>query len=341
METHSPTLFIEINKTEYIFIAGDENEQKNFKIIYKFAVPVQGIEKNRITDFDQVFKIIKENIYLIEQKINYIFKDVILIIDNFNYSFINLSGFKKLNGSQILKENITYILNSLKSNISKTENKKTIIHIFNSKYILDKRKIENLPIGLFGDFYAHELSFCLLNNNDYKNLENIFSKCNVKIKKVFSKSFIIGSYLSNIKENTGTFFQIEINNNNSKIFYFEDDALKFEQNFNFGSDLVKKDISKITSLKIVTVENIIKNIKLNEEISNEELVEKNLFDNQDYRKIKKKLLHDIAAARIQEILEVMIIKNINLISHDKKDKLVFLKITNKEHFNSFQNYYRS
>ena len=37
----------------------------------------------------------------------------------------------------------------------------------------------------------------------------------------------------------------------------------------------------------------------------------------------------------------MIIKNINLISHDKKDKLVFLKITNKDHFNSFQNYYRT
>ena len=37
--------------------------------------------------------------------------------------------------------------------------KKKIFHIFNSKFFLDKKKIENLPIGLFGDFYSHELSF--------------------------------------------------------------------------------------------------------------------------------------------------------------------------------------
>ena len=41
------------------------------------------------------------------------------------------------------------------------ENNKTILHIFNSKYLLDKKKIENLPIGLFGNFYSHELSFCI------------------------------------------------------------------------------------------------------------------------------------------------------------------------------------
>ena len=72
-----------------------------------------------------------------------------------------MSGFKKLNGTQILKENITYLLNSLKSIIDKTENKKNILHIFNSKYSLDKKEIENLPIGLF-DFYSQELSLSLI-----------------------------------------------------------------------------------------------------------------------------------------------------------------------------------
>ena len=46
-----------------------------------------------------------------------------------------------------------------------------------------------------------------------------------------------------------TFFQIKINENKSQIFYFENDALKFEQNFDFGSDLILRDISKVTSLK--------------------------------------------------------------------------------------------
>ena len=45
-----------------------------------------------------------------------------------------------------------------------------IVHIFNSKSILDGTNVENLPIGLFGDFYSHELTFFLINNNDLNNI---------------------------------------------------------------------------------------------------------------------------------------------------------------------------
>ena len=131
--------------------------------------------------------LIKENIYLIEQKFNNTFKEIILILENFNPTFINLSGYKKLNGSQILKENITYVLNTLKSCVDEIETKRTVLHIFNTKYNLDNKKIENLPIGLFGDFYSHELSFTLINNNDYKNIKNIFDQINLKIKKILLK----------------------------------------------------------------------------------------------------------------------------------------------------------
>ena len=88
MKINSPSLFIEINNLEYIFAVGDENEQNNFNLIYKCIVPIQGIENFKITDFDLVFNDIKKNIYFIEQKLNYAFKNLILILNNFNYSFI-------------------------------------------------------------------------------------------------------------------------------------------------------------------------------------------------------------------------------------------------------------
>ena len=109
METYSPKLFIEINKSEFIFAVGDENEKNDFKLIYQNTIPIQGIQDYKIINFDLVYNAIKKNIYLIEEKLNFTFKEVIIILDNFNISFINLSGFKKLNGSQILKEDITYI----------------------------------------------------------------------------------------------------------------------------------------------------------------------------------------------------------------------------------------
>ena len=125
-------------------------------------LPIEGINENKITDLDKITNLIKKNILLIEQKVNYTFKDIIVILDNLEISFLNLCGFKKLNGTQISKENITYILNSLKSCVDEFEKNKKILHIFNSEYCLDKKKLDNLPIGLFGDFYSHELSFNLI-----------------------------------------------------------------------------------------------------------------------------------------------------------------------------------
>ena len=122
MEINSPTFFLEIQESNFTFSVGDNSEQDNFKIIYKNVVPIQGIENFKINNIDFVFNDIKKNIFLMEQKLNFTFKHMILIINNFDCSFLNLSGFKKLNGSQILKENITYILNSLKSNINEIEN---------------------------------------------------------------------------------------------------------------------------------------------------------------------------------------------------------------------------
>ena len=339
MEIYSPKLYIEINNSEYIFAVGNENEKKDFKIIYKSINQLQGIQKNRITDFELVFNIIKKNVYAIEQELNFTFKETFLIINNFDCSFINLTGYKKLNGSQILKENIIYILNSIKSIVNENEKKKIILHIFNSKYVLDKKKIENLPIGLFGDFYSQEMSLSLINENDYKNLENIFNKCNLKIKKILLKSFIEGSYISNKNVTLDTFYQIKINANDSQLFYFENDSLKFEQSFDFGSDLIIRDISKVTSLKIEIVKKIINNFCFTHDTPKEELLEKEMFENESYIKIKKRLLLEISESRIEELLQRILVKNINLLSFNRQNKTVFIKINDQSHYKCFKNIY--
>ena len=159
MQTDIPNLFVEINDSNYIFVAGIYDENQNLKIVEKIITLNEGINKNKFINIDQAQKAIKKNVQIIEDRLNYVFKEVTIIIDNFDYSCINISGFKKLNGSQVLKENISYILNSLKLIIAENEKEKTILHIFNSKSILDGTRIDNLPIGLFGDFYSHELTF--------------------------------------------------------------------------------------------------------------------------------------------------------------------------------------
>ena len=339
MKHLSLTLYLEINITNFIFFVRGNDGQNNFKTIYKLKTKLEGITNDRISDVDKISDVIKENIYAIEKKLDYTFKEIIVILENFNPKFINLSGYKKLNGSQILRENITYILNTLKSCVSEIELKKTILHIFNSKFILDKKKIENLPIGLFGDFYSHELSFALINSNDDKNLKYIINKCNLKLKKILVKSFIKGTRLSDDYKEIDTFFYIQIKDNNSKIFYFENDSLKSEQNFRFGTDIIIKDISKITSLKIDTVKKILEETEFKEDFSDDNYVEEKFFIGENYRKMKKKLIYEVVQARIEEILDIIIFKNINYSYYSTISKQIFFEKNSKQQLKFIEKIY--
>ena len=188
MESTSPVLFVEIDNDEYKLIVGVIKENGNFKLIHSKKIK-NDIHNN--TNFKDNFslKTLKDNIYTIEQNLNYVFKTVTLVINDLHCSVINLTGFKKLSGSQLSKEDVIYILNTLKSKLLENEKQKKILHIFNSDFFLDKKKFENLPIGLFGNFYSQELSFFLIEDNDYKNFKNIFNDCNLKVNKIISKKF--------------------------------------------------------------------------------------------------------------------------------------------------------
>ena len=337
MKDNSFTLFLEINNSHYIYSVGTSDENNNFKIVFNLETPIIGIVKKRITNFEIVFDSIKKNIFLLEQKFNYTFKEVTLILENFEPTFINLTGFKRLNGSQILKENITYILNDLRSYLDKVELKKTTIHIFNSKFYLDKKVIENLPIGLFGDTYAHELSFTLINENDFKNLNNIFEKCNLKLKKILIKSFIEGAYLSKKYPNMNSFFQIKLYENHSKIFYFENNSFKFEQSFDFGNDIIIRDISKVVSLKKDTIKNILKKNSFTSDLKKDDLIEKEFFEDETFRKIRKRLIFEIAEARIKEISNRMLSGNVNFVNNSKKKLVTYLTIVDYSQFHGLKN----
>ena len=340
MKNLSPKLFLEINNSNLIFFVIEDDYQNAFKISYKLTTPLTGLLDNRITDLEKIFNFVKENIYTIEKKVNFTFKELVLILENFNPTFINLTGYKKLNGSQVSKENVTYILNTLKSSVDEIEFKKTVVHIFNSNFFLDYKKIDNLPIGLFGDFYSHELSFILMNKNDYKNLEYVLDKCNLKIKKILIKSFIESAYLSNNNKNTETFFYIKIGDNNSKISFFENNALKFEQVFSFGTEIIVNDITKITSLKKEDIKRILESVKLNQDIEENELLEKEYFKDGIYKKLKKKLIYEIIFARVKEISEIILFKNNNFSHYTKFAKTIFFELEGQYSEQSLKEIYK-
>lgn len=337
MQTNTPELFVKINELNYTFVAGMYDDSHNFKVIDKKISISKGIKKKKFTDINEACETIKKNIEAIEDKINFVFKEITVIIENFEISCVNVSGFKKLNGSQVLKENISYILNLLKLAVIESEAQKTILHIFNSKSILDGINVENLPIGLYGDFYSHELTFFLIQNNDLKNIKQVFNKNNLEIKKIFLKEYSEGVQLIKQNESVETFFKITINKENSNISFFSQAAFRYTEDFNFGTNIILKDISKVCSLKYETVENILSNIFLgNKNFDDGEFIEKKYFLNENYRKIRKKLITDIVNARIEEIINIIYNKNINIRNINKNNVKIYASIKEKIILDNFE-----
>ncbi len=330
MQSNNFTLFVEINFSNYLISVCESDESQKFKIIEEIVVSNKDIQNNRFKSIENPQDVIKKNIQILEDKLNFVFKDVILIIDVFKYSSLNISGSKKLNGSQILKENISYILNSLKLTISEIEKDKVILQIFNSKSILDGATLENLPIGLFGDFYSHELTFFLLNNNDFKNIQQIFNMSNLNVKKIMIKNFIEGTQIINQYKKNETFFKVKIYKDNSSISFFDNASFKHFESFNFGTNIILSDISKVCSIEHPVIESIFSDlIFCNNTFKENEYLEEKYFTKKNYRKIRKNLITEIVKARVEEFVDIIYKKNINLHSFKKRNSEIYLNVEDK------------
>ena len=86
---------------------------------------------------------------------------------------------------------------------------------------------------------------------------------------------------------------------------------------------------------------IIEDNVLTHDISATELIEKKFFKDSVYRKIKKKLILQIAEARINEFKNIIYFKNINFGTSLNKVKTIFLEITDKHHLKCFEKVYLS
>ena len=219
----------------------------------------------------------------------------------------------------------------------KMRKKKTILHIFNSGSVLDGTKVNNLPIGLFGDFYNHELTFFLLENNELKNVNTIFNENNLKINKILLKNYSEGVQIINLKDSE-TFLRIKIGKETSSIILFDQSSFKYGQSFNFGSNIIFNDIMKICSVdKEIIIKFLSDKIFKEKNFKDEDLLEKEYFIKKFYRKIRKKLILDIAESRIEEITDIILNKNINLSFIKKKDLKVYLFFDEKIIADNFLN----
>ena len=327
-------LFIEINDDNLLFAVGEHDDELNFKIIEKESFTPSGFINGKLTNLDVNVDNIKKIINKIEHRTNIFFSNVNVIINQTDFDCINVSGFKKLNGNQVLSDDISYILNDVKSKLEETEKDKTIIHLFNTKYLLDNKSIKNLPIGLYGNFYSHQLTFLMINDNELKNIKMLFNRCNLSVNKIILKSFTDGIKIIN-RSKKDTFIKINLNKSETQLTIFYDSAFCFFQKFNFGSNIILKDISKVCSLEEQTVRKVVSDS--NFKISDKNMyVDKKYFGEKNFRKISLKNIIEISSARIEEIVNIIFNKNKNLNIMNNNDIPLYFNFEDKSIIKNFK-----
>ena len=338
MKLNEPYLIVDLNDSKIIFFVISYNENKDYKLIKNIIINSDGIQNGRIVDVDTVTKLIKKIINLLEDEMGQFFSKASIVINPKNINCLNISGYKKLNGAQVSKEDIAYILNDIKKTIMLSESKHSVIHLFNSSFSLDSDNLENLPIGLFGDFYNQNMTFFLVHKNILKNIKLVFNNCGINIDRLILKPFVLGINFLLKNQDLKNFTVITLEDKNINISLFKNRSYVLTQDFNFGADSVVKDISKLCSLKVKEVEFLLKEINLKSElnINDESYLNKKYFSISPYRKIKHQLILDIITARLDELIEICYEKNKNLDYFRKSNSAIYVIIEKDEQLKNIQ-----
>jgi len=338
MNLNKPYLIISLNDSKIILFVISYNKNNDYKLIKNITIDSEGIQNGKVTDVKIISQLIKQNINYIEDELNHYFSTASVIINPNNVNCLNISGYKKLNGSQVSNEDITYILNDIKKIISLNEDQDSLVHLFNSSFSLDSDNLENLPIGLFGEFYNQNMTFFLVNKNILKNIRLTFNNCGINIDRIILKPFVEGVNFLLINKKTINFTSITLENNRINVSLFKNKSYVLTQDFDFGINLVIKDISKLCSLKISEVEFFLKEIDLKIVIGNnkDSHLDKLYFSTSPYRKIKHQLILDIMVARLDELIEKCYEKNSNLNYFKKNNETIYIHIEKFEYFKNIQ-----
>ena len=337
MEINKPYLILEINDEKFIFLVFQYNDDLEYKNISTRIIASTGIKGGKIIDIDSSSKVLKKNITEVEKEINFTFKDITIVNTQKDYNCINISGYKNIGGSQILKEDISHLINDIKKSILNNNPNKNLIHIFNSNFFLDNSQLDNPPIGLHGEFYNHHLTFFLLPKYDLKNLQLLLNSCNLRAEKIIFKHFTQG--IEKIKQikNNKSFLLISIKKNCSSIIKFNNSSFTYAEEFSFGSDIIMKDVSKLCKLDLEIVEKIFNENSFDKiDISENICLDKKYFLKEIFRKISFSHLKNIVDARIQEIMSLVYMQNVNLKYFKQKNKNIYIIFEDNNFYNNFQ-----
>ena len=297
-----------------IFRASDD---KKIVLIGDSYSPSDGIQNGIVLNIDLASKSVRNCISEAEKKAKINLSEINILFEPMNLLSTRVTKYKKLGGSKIYKEDISYLISEGKNQILSNDTKRNILHTYNFNYVVDNVKFLSEPINIYADFFSHELSFLTLPKNVFKNITQVFNNCELRIDRFLLNSFALAvENLTNEEINNGCLI-INFENKNTNLIFFLMGSIIFYKTLPISIGHIIMDIAKGCSLSLSEAQKIFQHYGIVEWIDlKKEKNKKNKYINQDffteskYRKISENLIFEIISSRSEEIIE-FINKNIN------------------------------
>ncbi len=281
-----------------------------------------GIHNGVVINLSKASDVIRSCISAAEKKAEVSLKRINVIIEQPEFLCTKLSKNRKINGSKIHKDDITFLLKEAKKQVTLNDNTQSIIHIFNHNYIVDGKTFTEEPIDVYANYLSHEMTFVAMPKNNIKNINQVFIDCDIEVERFISSTFSLGIQLLNNNDLNFGVILIDMGFEKTSLGIFKNLALINSMTLPIGVNHIIKDVSKVCLLNLEESKDIVKKIDFsfqdNKEVFDKnELLKNSYFKSTNFRKISKTLLLDVIKDRLNEIFET-IKKQIILSGFDPK-----------------------
>ena len=276
------------------------------EILSTSVVNSDGIINGSIVNIKKASTAIRSCIGKAEEKAKILLKKINVLIEQPDTLSTTFSKNRKINGSKIQKEDIEFLLNEAKKELTLNDVNQSIIHIFNHNYIVDGKVFIEEPIEVYANNLTHEVTFITIPKNNLKNIKQAFIDCDIEVDRLISNTFALAAHL--LKNNNLNLGSVLINFEYEKTSFgfFKNLALIHSSTLPIGFNHIAKDLSKVCSLSLQDSFNIKKNfdflLKENPNLfDSNRYLKKSYFNESNYRKISQNLISNVITTRIDEI----------------------------------------
>ena len=168
-------------------------EKINRKNLYNENLKVD--EQFNFQDLNNLSKFLDDNIFKIEKLIGIFIKNIILIIESDEISFVDVGIKKKRYDSLVGNKNLEKTLVELKDLFKESYKDRHIMHMVIVNYFINGKKYSTFVNDLDVNELCLEVSFRSISNNLVSILDKILEKYQIKVNK-----YMDGKYISSFSD---------------------------------------------------------------------------------------------------------------------------------------------